>query len=122
MFRLIFYILNLLLPSFLPTLIRYILLVWRLTFDKRVNLFVRALVPLALIYFVWPFDLVPDRFGPLSKFDDIIILGMAVLLLIKLSPKYVVAEHLGRTPPSENLEDKDSSKVVEGKARFPDQD
>ena len=124
MFRLIFFIFNLILPGMLPTLLRYLLLLWRLTCDKRVNLFVRALVPLALIYFIWPWrpDLIPDfGAGPFGRIDDIIILGVAVFLLVKLSPRYVVAEHLGRTPPPDNLEDKDNSQVVDGKARFPDE-
>ena len=124
MFRLILYIVQLLMPSFIPTVVRYILLVWRLTFDKRVNRLLRALVPLAIVYFIVPFGLVPDRLAPfgLAKIDDFIILGLAVLLLIKLAPAYVVAEHLGKTPPSDDLEDKDSSKVVDGKARFPKDD
>ena len=125
MFRLILFLVQFF-PNFLPALGRYLLLVWRLTFDKRVSRFLRALVPLALVYFIWPGppDLLPDfrlPFG-IGRIDDFIVLGLAVLLLIKLSPSYVVAEHLGKTPPSENLEDKDSSKVVDGKARFPDQD
>ena len=125
MFRLIFFIFNMLLPGFLPTLVRYLLLIWRLTFDKRVNIFVRALVPLALLYFIWPWrpDLIPDfQFGPFGRIDDLIILGLAVYLLVKLSPKHVVAEHLGRTLPFDDLEDKDKDKVVDGKARFPDDD
>jgi len=124
MFRLVLYIIQLLMPSFIPTVVRYILLVWRLTFDKRVSRFLRVLVPLAIVYFIVPFGLVPDWVAPfgLAKADDFIILGMAILLLIKLAPSYVVAEHLGKTPPSDDLEDKDSSKVVDGKARFPKDD
>ena len=122
MSRLLVNILMLLLPRFLPQLIRYGLLVWRLTFDRRVSIFLRALVPLALVYLVLPWGLVPDRTPILGWMDDLIILGLALFLLLKLAPGAVVDEHLGRAPPSERPEDKDPSKVVDGKARFLDQE
>lgn len=122
MSRLLVNILMLLLPRFLPQLLRYGLLVWRLTFDRRVSIFLRALVPLALVYLVLPWGLVPDRTPILGWMDDLIILGLALFLLLKLAPRAVVDEHLGRAPPSERPEDKDPSKVVDGKARFLDQE
>ena len=120
MSRLLVNILMLLLPRFLPQLIRYGLLVWRLTFDRRVSIFLRALLPLALLYFLSPVDLIRDAIPILGRMDDLIILGLALLLLLKLSPQAVVDEHLGRARPAERPEDKDPSKVVDGKARFLD--
>ena len=66
------------------------MLVWRLTFDRRVNIILRALVPLALVYVVFPFDLIRDTIPLIGRVDDIIILGLAVLFLIKLAPPHVV--------------------------------
>lgn len=120
MSRLFIPVLLMLLPRILPTIIRYFMLVWRLTFDKRVNIILRGLVPLALVYFIWPFDLIKDNIPLIGRMDDVIILGMAVLFLVKLAPPHVVDEHLGRTPPSDRPEDKDPSQVVDGKARFID--
>lgn len=121
MSRLLVNLIWLLLPRFLPGIIRYGLLVWRLTFDRRVSIFLRALVPLALVYFLSPFDLIRDSIPILGRMDDLIILGLALLLLLKLAPRAVVDEHLGKTPPPpERPEDKDPSQVVEGKARFLD--
>lgn len=31
---------------------------------------------LALLYFVWPIDLVPDIFGPLGRVDDLLVLAL----------------------------------------------
>ncbi|MDE2778962.1 MAG: DUF1232 domain-containing protein [Chloroflexota bacterium] len=115
-------VLMMLLPRFLPSIIRYFMLVWRLTFDRRVNIILRALVPLALVYVVFPFDLIRDNIPLIGRVDDIIILGLAVLFLVKLAPPHVVDEHLGRAAPSDRPEDKDPSQVVDGKARFIDDD
>ncbi len=120
MSRFLFPLLMMLLPRFLPNILKYVMLVWRLTVDRRVNIILRSLVPLALVYFIWPFDLIKDNIPLIGRVDDIIILGMAILFLIKLAPPHVVDEHLGRAAPADRPEDKDPSQVVDGKARFLD--
>ena len=120
MSRFLFPLLMMLLPRFLPNILKYVLLVWRLSVDRRVNIILRSLVPLALVYFIWPFDLIKDNIPLIGRVDDVIILGMAILFLIKLAPPHVVDEHLGRAAPAGRPEDKDPSKVVDGKARFID--
>ncbi len=120
MHRLLYPILMTLIPRILPQVLRYLKLIWKLTFDRRVNLILRLLIPLALIYVVSPFDLVWDRLPIIGRIDDLLVFGVAVLLLIKLSPKHVVDEHLGREPISDRPEDRDPSKVVDGSARFVD--
>ena len=122
MHRLAFPILMMLIPRVLPHIFRYARLVWRLTFDRRVNLILRALVPLSLLYVISPFDLVRDSVPFLGRADDVIIVGLAILLLIKLSPRHIVDEHLGRQPRSNRPEDQDSSQVVDGSARFIDEE
>ena len=120
MHRLLYPILMTLIPRILPQALRYLKLIWKLSFDRRVNLVLRALIPLALIYILSPFDLVGDRLPVIGRVDDLIVLGVAALLLIKLSPKHVVDEHLGREPISDRPEDRDPSKVVDGSARIVD--
>ena len=115
-FPLIFY----LVPRLLPKVIGFARLVWRLTFDKRVSIFLRALVPLSILYALSPFDLISDRVPILGRFDDLIIFGLALLILTKGAPPHIVDEHMGRTPPSERPEDKDPSKVVDGSSRMID--
>ena len=107
-------------PRFLPHILRFARLVWRLTFDKRVPLFLRLLLPLAILYAVSPIDLVKDTVPVLGRFDDLIFIALALLLLVKLSPKEVVDEHNGVIPPSDRPEDKDPDKVVDSTGRIVD--
>ena len=115
-FPLIFY----LAPRLLPKIIRNARLVWRLTWDKRVPIFLRALLPLALLYALSPIDLIRDRIPIIGRFDDLIILGFAVLFLLKFSPQHVLDEHSGKPRVSDRPEDKDPSKVVDGTSRLID--
>jgi len=117
MYRLAFPLLSMLLPRFLPHILRFGLLVWRLTFDKRVPLLLRALVPAALLYLLSPFDLLRDRIPVVGWFDDLLVIALALLLLVKLAPRHVVDEHLGRRHDAPPPQEADASKVVEGSAR-----
>ena len=109
-------------PRLLPPLIKYVLLVWRLIFDRRVSLILRLLVPMSILYFLSPWDLVSDRFGLISKIDDLLVFALALLLLIKLSPRYVVNEHLGITPLEDRPQERDPDKVVDGSSRPVDEE
>ena len=42
-----------------------------------------AALILALVYFVFPLDLVPDIFGPFGRIDDLIIFGLALMRVLK---------------------------------------
>ena len=107
-------------PRILPPVIRFVRLIWRLIRDKRVPIVLRALVPLAIVYAISPLDLIRDRLPVVGRFDDLIVLVLAVLILIKFSPQRVVDEHLGKPVSSNRPEDKDPSKVVDGSSRLID--
>ena len=107
-------------PRFLPRFIRFVRLVWRLSFDKRVSIFLRMLVPLAILYIISPIDLLKDSIPIVGRFDDLIVLALALLFLTKLSPKDVVDEHSGNIKPTDRPEDKNPEKVVDGKSRLID--
>ncbi len=109
-------------PRFLPHIMRIARLVWRLSFDRRVPLMLRLLLPLAILYAVSPFDLVRDSVPVLGRFDDLIFIALALLLLIKLSPREVVDEHNGVAPPSNRPEDNEPDNVVDGTGRVVDDD
>ena len=119
-YRLAFPLLYFLAPRLLPKAIKFARLVWRLTFDKRVSIFLRAVVPIALLYVISPYDILRDRIPIVGRFDDLIILGLALLLLTKLAPPNVVDEHMDRVPESNRPEDKDPEKVVDGSSRLID--
>lgn len=118
--RLAFPLLYFLAPRLLPKAMKFARLVWRLTFDKRVSIFLRALVPIALLYVISPYDILRDRIPIVGRFDDLIILGLALLFLTKLAPPNVVDEHMDRVPESNRPEDKDPEKVVDGSSRLID--
>ena len=118
--KLAFPLLYFLAPRLLPKIIKLAGLVWRLTFDKRVSIFLRALVPLAVIYVISPIDLIRDRLPIIGRFDDLIVFGLAILFLTKLAPRRIVDEHLGVVPESDRPEDKDPDKVVDGTSKLID--
>jgi len=107
-------------PRLLPPIIRFLRLVWRLTFDKRVPLMLRALVPLAILYALSPRSIIPNFVPVIGRFDDFIFLGLAALLLTKLAPKHVVDELTGSAIKRDRPEDKDPDKVVDVSARIID--
>ena len=118
--RLAFPLLYFLAPRLLPKAMKFARLVWRRTFDKRVSIFLRALVPIALLYVISPYDILKDRIPIIGRFDDLLILGLALLFLTKLAPPNVVDEHMDRVPESNRPEDKDPEKVVDGSSRLID--
>jgi uncharacterized membrane protein YkvA (DUF1232 family) len=109
-----------LVPRFLPRVLGFVRLVWRLSFDKRVSIVLRLLLPLAILYVISPIDLLKDTIPIVGRFDDLIVLALALLFLTKLSPKDVVDEHSGNIKPTDRPEDKNPDKVVDGKSRLID--
>ncbi len=107
-------------PRLLPKVIKFMVLVWRLTFDKRVSIFLRMLVPLAIVYVISPVDLLRDRVPIIGRFDDLIVFGLALLFLTKLASPAIVDEHMGVEPKSDRPEDKDPESVVDGTSRLID--
>ena len=107
-------------PRLLPKVIKFMVLVWRLTFDKRVSIFLRMLLPLAIVYVISPVDLLRDRVPIIGRFDDLIVFGLALLFLIKLASPAIVDEHMGVEPKSDRPEDKDPESVVDGTSRLID--
>jgi hypothetical protein len=78
-------------------------LILKLMGDGRVNLFIKAIPLLSVIYWLFPFD-IP---GPI---DDLAVVSLGFYLFIELCPPEVVEEHLKglrnpnimsmKTPPS----------------------
>ena len=71
MFRFLMPLLFMFGPQFAPRIIKFVRAVWRLHKDHRVNIVLKLLIPLALVYAVFPVDLIRDRipFG-LGRYDD----------------------------------------------------
>ncbi|MBR61162.1 MAG: hypothetical protein CL904_00670 [Dehalococcoidia bacterium] len=67
----------------------------RLMLDKRVSLRSKLIIPVALIYFFSPIDLIPDIILPFGRIDDIICLVLAPIFFICTCPLDVVKEYIG---------------------------
>ena len=82
-----------------PGMLDKLRLSWRLLRDPRVGTMPKAAIPLlAGLYVLSPVDLIPDLFLGLGQVDDLGVIGLALLMLARLLPRWspaeVVAEHL----------------------------
>ena len=77
--------------------------VMRLMMDRRVPIRAKVAVPLALVYLVWPFDIVPIYIPFYGLIDDIIVITLATAWFLGTAPRNVVWEHIrGRPSPDSN--------------------
>jgi uncharacterized membrane protein YkvA (DUF1232 family) len=90
--------------TFLSLRTRYKLAFFRLFLrdkDKRIPLYVKAIPLLLVIYLAIPFDIVPDFVPVLGYLDDVAIALLALVLIMKLTPKQIVLEMLQRAQGNE---------------------
>ena len=79
--------------GFLADLARQIRLLWRLLNDPRVPTWVKTIPTVALIYLIFPIDLLPDPVLGLGQLDDLAVILLGLKLFRDLSPAGVVREH-----------------------------
>ena len=76
----------------LPNLVR---LYWRLMRDPRVSLVPKVVLVAGILYFLLPFDLLPDfPLIGLGWLDDLVIVALALSAFVRLCPARVVQEHV----------------------------
>lgn len=80
-------------PLVLRTLWHEVRLAHRLVRDPAVPLTVRAVLPLALAYVVWPVDLLPDIVPLLGQLDDAAVAYGVLRLFLRLCPVEVASYH-----------------------------
>ena len=61
--------------------------------DPRVPWYAKALAVLVAGYALSPIDLIPDFIPVLGYLDDVIIVPLGVLLVVRLIPAEIMAEH-----------------------------
>jgi uncharacterized membrane protein YkvA (DUF1232 family) len=71
-------------------------LAWALLRDRRIPLWVRALVPALLLYLATPVDLIPDFIPVLGHLDDLVVALVLGGALLRFAPRPVVEEHIAR--------------------------
>ncbi|MBC8344560.1 MAG: DUF1232 domain-containing protein [Bacteroidetes bacterium] len=66
----------------------------RLSLDKRVNVKDKAILGIAIAYFVSPIDLIPEFFlGPLGYIDDLAVAAYALNKILSSTDSAVINEH-----------------------------
>ena len=61
--------------------------------DKRVPWVSKALMGLAMVYFLSPIDLIPEFIPIAGQLDDLVVVSICFFLAIKLIPKKVYLEN-----------------------------
>ncbi len=78
--------------------------------DRRVPLYPKLVLGLALLYVLSPLDFIPDWIPVLGQLDDLAALAAGLALFIRLCPPSVVEEH-------EIVLGYPRSRTIEGSAR-----
>ncbi len=68
---------------------------WGLTRDPRVPWMVRLLPVPLFMYLAMPFDIIPDFIPVLGQLDDVLIVAAVAYLVLRLTPREALREHLG---------------------------
>ncbi len=92
-------------PDLLTQLLRQLVLVWRLFFDRRVS-WKSKLIPLGvLVYIFSPLDFLPDLLFPIGIADDLGVLVFGLQFFIQSAPPEVVdALRVGNAQPPHIVE------------------
>jgi len=64
--------------------------------DRRIGIAPRLIALGLVLYLAMPLDLIPDFIPVLGYLDDILIVGIGVVLLLRSIPRYIIEEHVGR--------------------------
>ncbi len=91
---------------------------WRLLRDPRMPLWTKT-VPLgAVLYLLWPADLLVDPLLGLGQLDDVAVLLLAARLFIALAPPGLVGGRQGEAPSITTIDIEPSKVDDEGKTRL----
>lgn len=98
----------------LNAVLNQVLLTWRLLFDKRVPVWMKAIALAPVIYVLSPFDFIPDFLIGLGQLDDLGLILVGMRLFESLVPEAIVREYrdaIERGKPG------DAVTTVEGRSR-----
>lgn len=79
--------------SFVSNLLKQLRLVWLLFTDGRINLLIKSVIPLSLLYTISPIDFIPDVILGLGQLDDFGVILLGMTLFIKLCPPHIVEQY-----------------------------
>ncbi len=71
--------------------------------DPRVPWYAKLVAALVVAYALSPIDLIPDFIPAVGYLDDLILVPLGILLVIRLVPPGILAEHRARAEKSDRL-------------------
>ncbi|ETW94184.1 MAG: hypothetical protein ETSY1_35965 [Candidatus Entotheonella factor] len=84
----------------LPHLRHIMQLLWRLVRDRRVPIYLKGMLGLAIAYVLSPLDLIPEGVAlAFGLVDDLAIMMAGINWFLRLAPKDVVDDQLKTLPP-----------------------
>ena len=79
------------------TIKKDVLVVWLVAKDQRTPVWIKILALMIAAYALSPIDLIPDFIPVLGYLDDLIIVPLGLLLVIKLTPQEIIDDCRIRT-------------------------
>lgn len=89
---------------------KYAKIYWLLFKDPKTPKISKIMVLAALVYLIWPFDLIPDIIPFAGLIDEIIIIPLLFYIATKFIPKSVVEDNKRKVSGKK----KDYEEVLEG--------
>ncbi|OTG74245.1 MULTISPECIES: YkvA family protein [unclassified Acinetobacter] len=74
------------------TIKKDVLVVWLVAKDQRTPVWIKILALMIAAYALSPIDLIPDFIPVLGYLDDLIIVPLGLLLVMKLTPKEIIED------------------------------
>ncbi len=101
-------------PGFFREVWQQARLVYYLLRDPAVPFYLKLVPFAAVIYFLWPVDLVPDFFLGLGQLDDLTALLVSSKVFIELAPPQVVARYMAQIRTADGFypEDGVNEKII----------
>lgn len=94
-------------PGFFRELWQQARLVYALLRDPEVPFYLKLLPFTAVLYLLFPFDLMPDLVPVVGQLDDLTALLIGAKLFVELAPPHIVARHLAQIRASDGFSPKE---------------
>jgi len=95
-------------PGFFREVWQQARLVYALLRDPEVPFYLKLLPFTAVLYLLFPFDLIPDLLPGLGQLDDLTVLFVGAKVFVELAPPHVVARHLDQIRKSDGFSPDDA--------------
>ena len=66
---------------------------------------------LAIVYLIWPIDLIPDLFGPVGRIDDLLVIALVAWQAYKYARAQKTPNSETSTPPNMDEHNKDAYEI-----------